>query len=178
MTITYAPEDIIRNDVPRTLPVELDDNEMLEIARAKAKKELAIEKLDADLKATTKAKRAIIEEQVKLVATMTEELATGKQMRQVLTDEVMHKGMVHTIRQDTFEVVEKRQPTLMERQRDLPNTTASTSEASAFNADGSFNEAAAATIEEDGDPTASKRAKPPSKPKKSGGKSKSKKGSK
>jgi hypothetical protein len=154
--IPYTENDIIKSEVPRTLPVELDDVEMLEIARAKAKKEQSVGKLKIELAGFVKQKKSAIDEQEKLIATMTDELASGKQMRQVLTDEVWHKGMVHTIRLDTGEVVEKRPPTMLEQQRKIPQTDTPTPsvdvELHGDNID--------AANDDDGDSTASKRAKP------------------
>jgi hypothetical protein len=155
MTTLYNDIDIIRPDIPRTLPVVLDDVEMLEIARAKAKKEQSIDKLRLELATVVKQKKAAIDDQVKLVSTMTEELATGKQLRQVLTDEIWKNGMVHTIRKDTWETVEKRPPTMMEQQRKLPATDAPTP-----SVDVELHGDDTDVANDDGDPTAGKRVKP------------------
>jgi hypothetical protein len=148
----YADTDIIRADVPRTLPVELDNDEMLAIARDKAKKEQSIERLQRELAEVVKQKKSAIDEQARLVRTMGEELATGKQLRQVMTDEIWKSGMVHTIRKDTWETVEKRPPTMMEQQRKLPVADSSHGDALVVESD--------APEAGDGDPTVGKRARP------------------
>ncbi|MDQ1446786.1 MAG: hypothetical protein QOI20_3250 [Acidimicrobiaceae bacterium] len=112
--------DYVRRDVPRTLPVKLHDRELLEIARAKAKKERHVAKKRADMQAESKKRKAEIESEQKQVEAMAVELDTGAQLREVLTEEIWRDGMVHAIRLDTMETFEKRSPTISEQQRRLP----------------------------------------------------------
>ncbi len=112
--------DTVRRNVKRMLPCELEDHEMLEIARAKSKKESIISELQADLVDERKRRQSQIDEVEKEVVQMGYELITGKQQRPVLVNEVFRAGMVHVIRQDTYDEVEKRPATASEAQRFLP----------------------------------------------------------
>lgn len=161
-------EDYVRRNIPRTLPVQLDDEETLEIARAKSKKEIAIAKMKADLENETHRRKAAIKEQIDLVETMTTEVATGKQLREVKTDELWVSGQIHVIRQDTGDVVEKRSPTMLEQQRRIPVASNADPFAAKSVLDQAKQKQAASADEteddeedeDDGDSTASKRAKP------------------
>lgn len=120
------PEILSRRITP--LPVELTQDDFVEIARAKARKEKLIAQLETDKSDSSKAYDKRIKEAEKDVERMGEELDSGKREMPIEVIEIFAKSvdgsrpaMIETIRTDNGKVVDRRAPTLGEMQRHLPH---------------------------------------------------------
>jgi len=102
------------------LPVKLDDEELLEIARDAAKKRRNLRQLENDLADEQSKRKQQIKELQREIDTHDRELDTGDQERVVLCDEIFRAGTVYVRRSDTLEEFEPRPATAQEAQRYLP----------------------------------------------------------
>jgi len=118
--LDQQPADVIRRHVKRMLPVKLDDEELLEIARDAAKKRRNLRQLENDLADEQSKRKQQIKELQREIDTHDRELDTGDQERVVLCDEIFRAGTVYVRRSDTLEEFEPRPATAQEAQRYLP----------------------------------------------------------
>jgi hypothetical protein len=114
------PADVIRRHVKRVLPVPLEDDELLEIARDAAKKRRVLRQLEKDLDDEKSKRNQQIKELQKEIDTHDRELDTGEQERVVLCDEIFRAGTVYMRRSDSGAEFEPRPATAQEAQRYLP----------------------------------------------------------
>ncbi len=122
---TDTNEDVVRRNIKRELPCKLSDEELLRVARQRATKEAEQMQLEADLAKEQKKRKDQIAELADEVRKMGRELHTGEQDRTVPCNDVFRRakdgtGWIHTVRQDTFDEVERRPATAHETQRYLP----------------------------------------------------------
>lgn len=118
-------DKITRKSVLRELPVELADQELLEVARDKARREAALEELQASFTDVKRDWNARIEADEKVIAQLGAIVRTGQRRQPVdcferYQTEGEHKGKVEVVRKDTDEVVERRVADLLEARNALP----------------------------------------------------------
>jgi len=119
---TAQTEDIVKDNITRELACELNDRDVLTIARAKAKAEAELEELQEEIDDERTAQKARLEAVEKRIEIMGAEIRTGEQRRPVPCYERFVKGMIEVVRKDTSEVIDRRAASLVEAQKVMPMT--------------------------------------------------------
>lgn len=118
--------DIVKRNVPRTLPCKLTDEETLSVARQRVVKEAQHDELVDDLDTEVKKRKEQIKKYADEIMAMRRELHSGYQDRTILTNECFEKDekgncWIVVYRNDTGKPSGERRPaTPMEMQRHLP----------------------------------------------------------
>lgn len=130
MTTQTQTEDIVKDNITRELACELDDRDVLTIARAKAKAEAELEELQEEIDDERTVQKARLEAVEKRIEIMGAEIRTGEQRRPVPCYERFVSGMIEVVRKDTNEVIDRRAASLVEAQKVMPMTDAPADDAS------------------------------------------------
>lgn len=130
MTTQTQAEDIVKDNITRELACELNDRDVLTIARAKAKAEAELEELQEEIDDERTAQKARLEAVEKRIEIMGAEIRTGEQRRPVPCYERFVSGMIEVVRKDTSEVIDRRAASLVEAQKVMPMTDAPADDAS------------------------------------------------
>ena len=115
---------ITATDIKRELPCKLTDTDLLEIAIDKAKAEGELDQIQDQFADVKREWGKRIEESEKRIAAMGSELRTRERKRVVICHErvVIATRMVEVVREDTYEVVDRRAANLFEAGKALPPT--------------------------------------------------------
>ena len=115
---------VTATDIKRELPCKLTDSDLLEVAIDKAKAEGELDQIQDEFADVKRDWGKRIEECEKRIAQMGSELRLRERKRVVICHErvVLATRMVEVVREDTFEVVDRRAANLFEAGKVLPQT--------------------------------------------------------
>jgi hypothetical protein len=122
---TTTPPTITRRDIKRELPCKLTNEELLEVATAKAEAELQLEELEAEFANVRGDWKGKLEDQAKAIGKLGAELRSKSRIRVVICHEQVPADSldVEVVRDDTSEVLERRAATLFEVRKVRPDST-------------------------------------------------------